>query len=395
MTTESMSVCVVAPKPCWRNAEGQWFSNGGFPIQMAGIVSLFDSARLLIADRGSASEGGIALPRCAVIATMPLPQGADLARKRYIAAHIVRYVRLIMRHIRDVDVVHIPVPGDIGLITMVLSLLLRKRTIVRYSGSWLPTRESTIANRVTRGLMRMCAGGRNVMLATGDGVKPPARGISWIFSTALRGAEIGDIRPDLGRGLGDPVQLAYIGRLSEEKGVAVLIDAMELLKKESTGSLPRVSIIGEGLERQRLETRAARGEVLEYFRFTGQLDRRELSRVLHGMDICVQPSLTEGFSKAWLDAFAHGLPVLASDVGAARQVIGDDGERGWLVPPGDARALATRIRSVMTRQEGWPGLRTRCRAYVEGRTIEDWGARIGMLCALQWNGAIVGGKLRL
>jgi glycosyltransferase involved in cell wall biosynthesis len=60
------------------------------------------------------------------------------------------------------------------------------------------------------------------------------------------------------------------------------------------------------------------------------------------MDLFVMPSLWEGLSLAMLSAMAAGLPVVATDVGGVAEVLGRD-ERGLVVPPGDATALATRI----------------------------------------------------
>jgi glycosyltransferase involved in cell wall biosynthesis len=112
-------------------------------------------------------------------------------------------------------------------------------------------------------------------------------------------------------------------------------------------------------------------------------------------DLCVQPSLTEGYSKAWLDAMAHGIPVMSTEVGAARSVLGADGERGWLIPPGDRDALAATLRRVLTSPIDWADLRRRCRSYVEQRTLESWADHIGRFCASRWNTKRVGGKLQL
>src|SRR5207249_6053356 len=88
------------------------------------------------------------------------------------------------------------------------------------------------------------------------------------------------------------------------------------------------------------------------------------------------------------------LPVLASEVGAARRVIGGHGERGWLVPPGDVPALAVALQRALTGPVDWPALRLRCRAYVEGRTLETWVSRIGEICADQWGLSLEDGRLR-
>ena len=387
-------VCAISFKECWQDGNGRWCSNGGFPLQMAGIASLFDSMTLLVTFGETPGGGSIPLPGNAEIVLIRRPVGRDPWRKFWVMAHLAYYIRVIARQCRDADVVHVPPPGDIPLIGMIVALAMRKRQIIRYCGSWTVTRQTTLTNRFTRALIRIFAGGRNVMLATGDGDEPPGRGISWIFSTALSAAELRNTSPDCDRALGVPPRLVYIGRLHEIKGVANLIKAFDLLSREGFSPLPTITIIGEGPDREMLEQMAARDGHQGNIRFTGQLDRSALVMKLGGVDLCVQPSLSEGFSKAWLDAFSMGLPVLASDVGAARGVIGGDGVRGWLVPPGDVRALADKLRYVLTAQLDWPSLRRQCRVFVEGRTLESWADTIGRSSASQWNWSLSDGKLR-
>ncbi len=152
-------------------------------------------------------------------------------------------------------------------------------------------------------------------------------------------------------GLSSPPKMAYVGRLSEEKGVRFLIRALRRIKAEGTQPLPFLTLIGDGPERSSLQQLVRETGCEQIVRFAGQLDRTELSLELCKNDFCVQPSLTEGFSKAWLDAMAHGLPVLATAVGASTGVFAPDGERGWLVPPRDEQALCAKLRFVL--QDDW------------------------------------------
>jgi len=385
-------VCVVSFKECWQDSSGDWWSYGGFPFQMAAIASLFDEMTLLIC-RARPRTGGIRLPPRVTIVPMRLPLSADLARKVDVLAHLYYYVRTIVSGCRDADVVHVPPPGDLPLIGMVVALALRKRLLVRYGGSWAVTSRTTLTNRATRWLMRTFAGGRNVMLATGAGQEPPAPDVSWIFATGLSGAELQAIDAEVDRGLGKPPRLIYAGRLSREKGVANLVKALAALATEGFAPLPEVALAGDGPERDELERLVREVGWEGRITFWGQLDRGALSREMRRADVCVQPSLSEGFSKAWLDAFAHGVPVLSSNVGAARPAIGERGERGWLVPAGDVVALAATLRHVLTASNDWPALRRRCRAYVEGRTLETWAHLIGERCAQQWGLRFVNGRL--
>lgn len=388
-----LRVCAVSFKPCWQDESGRWMSFGGFPFQMAAIASLFDEMTLVIV-RVPPREGGIPLPANARIVALRSPRGADLRRKLSVAAGLPYYVWKIAASARKADVVHVPLPGDVPLLGMWIALAMRKRLLARYGGSWIANSQSTFMNRVTKASMRRFAGGRNVMLATGDGIAAPAPRVDWIFSTAIARRELDQNSPRLDRGMSNPPRLVYAGRLSPEKGVAVLLDALGRLAKEDGVPLPHLTILGDGDERASLEARAISAGCRDRVTFAGQVDRKRLSSELAVADLCVQPSLTEGFSKAWLDAMAHGLPVLASNVGAAAAVIGTHGERGWLVPPGDTDALARAIRHVLVQPQDWPALRRRCRAYVESRTLEAWAERIGETCAAQWGWTMMDGRLR-
>ncbi len=391
--TRRLHVCAVSFKPCWQDESGRWMSFGGFPFQMAGIASLFDGMTLVIV-RVPPREGGIPLPARARVVPLRSPRGTDLRRKLSVAARVPYYLWKIAASAWNADVVHVPLPGDVPLLGMWVALAMRKRVLARYGGSWVANSQSTFMNRVTKAFMRRFAGGRNVMLATGDGVAAPAERMEWVFSTAIARSELDQIGGDFDRGLSNPPRLVYAGRLSREKGVAVLIDALGLLAREGDVPQPHLTILGDGDERASLEARAVGAGCRDRVTFAGQVDRETLSRELGVADVCVQPSLTEGFSKAWLDAMAHGLPVLASNVGAASAVIGTRGERGWLVPPGDTEALARAIRQVLVRPQDWSALRRRCRAYVESRTLEAWAERIGAACAAQWRWTMMDGRLR-
>ncbi len=388
-----MRVCVVSFKECWEDASGTWLSYGGFPLQMGALGSLYDEMTLVIV-RGPTRSGGIPLPRYARIVPLRRPVGKDTRRKISILTHLPYYVRAIARCVRRADVVYVPLPGDIPFLGMLVAILLRKRLIANYGGSWAPNSRTTLMNRITRAWMRTFAGGRNVMLAVGEGGVPPARRMDWIFATALSRSELDRIHPVFERGLSSPPRVAYAGRLAPEKGVVYLIEAVALLKKDGATPLPFVTVIGDGPARSVLEAKARQLQCDGVVRFTGQLDRSGLSKELSLADLCVQPSLTEGLSAAWLDAMAHGLPVVASEVGAARAVIGAQGERGWLVPPGSAQALATALRRVFSSPIDWPSLRRHCRAYIEERTLEAWAQQIGQICATRWRISLVEGRLQ-
>ena len=392
-----MKVCVISFKECWRDGEARLVTDGGFPRQMRAIGSLFDEMTLLT-PVVPARRGGSPLPDSLRHVPLPQPAGVDLRRKLSVAAGVPRYVRIMASEIRRADAVHVPLPGDLPLIGMVMAQMLRKPLLARYCSSWSVNAETTLMNRVTKGWMRLAAGGRNVMLATGDDDRPPAPRMHWIFATAMWAAELGPLSARLDRGLSSPPRLVYAGRLAPEKGLSVLLQALALLERNASGLQPILTVAGDGPDRLELEQQARRlppGRVT----FMGLLDRDALSRCFLNADVCVQPSHTESLAKVWLDAMAHGLPVVASDVGSARTAIGTAGERGLIVPPNDPAALAAALVSILAppsdvAPRDWSALRRRCHDYVRSRTLDAWAERAGRLCASQWRLSFVDGKLR-
>jgi glycosyltransferase involved in cell wall biosynthesis len=390
-------LCIVSFKECWQDGDGRWASSGGFPAQMAALGALFDELTLVIV-RGRPQAGGIPLPSHAHVVPLRSPVGTDARRKISVVANAIYYLTSLARHMRDADVVHTPVPGDIPFLGIIVAKALRKRLLVRYGASWITNGHTTWMERVTRAWMRRLAKGNNVMLALGPvgSATVPAPRMHWIFATTISRDEVTSVQPAVGRPPHASLQLAYVGRLSPEKGLLHLLEAVGSLRADPALSqrVPHLTLIGDGPQRAELVAAVKRLRCEDIVDFAGQVDRGALVTQLLGSDVCVLPSLTEGFCKARLDAMLCGVPVITTDVGFGREIVGSDGERGWVVPPGDVPALVTALRRVVTERLDWPNLRLRCRRYVEGQTLEAWAGRIADICARQWNLSIVDGKLR-
>jgi glycosyltransferase involved in cell wall biosynthesis len=134
------------------------------------------------------------------------------------------------------------------------------------------------------------------------------------------------------------IRIGVAARLAPVKGISFFVDAM----KSVAQSVPqlRAEIAGDGPERTSLENQVRARELEQTVTFAGWVD--DISQTMRGWDIYVQPSLAEGLGISALEAMACGIPVVASNVGGLKEII-VDGVTGFLVPPGDARALAETI----------------------------------------------------
>lgn len=144
------------------------------------------------------------------------------------------------------------------------------------------------------------------------------------------------LRRDQGLPVDAPIAV-YCGRLVPEKRVDVLIDAWKAVRQRVPGAC--LSIVGGGPEEESLRARAGEG-----VRFEGAIG--DVVPRLQSADAFVLPSEAEGLSNALLEAAATALPVVATRVGGAVDVV-QPGLSGLLVPPNDDWALADALTSLL------------------------------------------------
>src|SRR5262249_20401765 len=122
-------VCAISFKECWQDEAGRWDSSGGVPLQMGAVALLFGSMTRLITRSDVPGQGGLRLPSSAEVVVIRKPVGTDFRRKLSILRNLFYYLSTIRRHVARADHVHVPPPGDIPLLGMLVAIALRKRLI--------------------------------------------------------------------------------------------------------------------------------------------------------------------------------------------------------------------------------------------------------------------------
>jgi glycosyltransferase involved in cell wall biosynthesis len=141
----------------------------------------------------------------------------------------------------------------------------------------------------------------------------------------------------------DAVVLGVLAHLTAKKGHHVLLPALAELKPQ----FPRLLTLlaGDGVERGRLEEQARHLGLTEQVRFLGF--REDVLPVYAALEFLVLPSVAgEGLPRALLEAGFLGLPVVGTRLSGVPEIV-RDGETGYVVPPGDAPALAARLRDLL------------------------------------------------
>ncbi len=167
--------------------------------------------------------------------------------------------------------------------------------------------------------------------------------------------------------------IGYLGRLSEEKGILDLVQAVKRL--QANGLCVRLLVIGDGPLRPVLNCYIKDNDLEECVEILGWQPHSFVPLFLNRMRLLVLPSHTEGLPNAMLEGMACGTPVLATPVGGVPDVI-KDCETGFLMkdtsPAGLAdsikRALAyPRISEIIDNAHG-----TIVREYNFQKKVEDW-----------------------
>lgn len=143
--------------------------------------------------------------------------------------------------------------------------------------------------------------------------------------------------------------IGTVCRLVEpKKGLRYLLEAVARLEQEAGKPVCQVLLVGEGPAEGSLRAISERLGITSRVVFTGM--RRDIPLLLSMMDVFVLPSLYEGFGIAILEAMEAGKPVIATTVGGIPEFVAP-GQSGFLVPPGDAPALAKAIKQLLDEPE--------------------------------------------
>jgi glycosyltransferase involved in cell wall biosynthesis len=190
----------------------------------------------------------------------------------------------------------------------------------------------------------------------------------------IRADEVGGARAPA-----DPqaeLQLLSVGRLETEKNPLLMADVLAALNRGDRRW--RLTVCGEGplLEplRERLEELGVgdRADLLGYVPFEGLQERYRAS------DLLLHVSWTEGLPQVLFEAFAAGLPVVATDVGGIRAAVGD---ATMLIAPGDAGAAVTALRDLSEDEGRRDALVAKGFAHAREHTIESETDRVARFIA--------------
>lgn len=139
--------------------------------------------------------------------------------------------------------------------------------------------------------------------------------------------------------------VVYIGRVDPEKQVGLVISAF----KEALSKVPKAQlvIVGDGVDKARLEKKVAEWRLNESVKFLGRVVSDDLYELYRVGDVFATASEIETQGIVLIEAAASGLPLIAVDKGAVSEVC-QDGENGFLCSPGDVSGISEAMVKILS-----------------------------------------------
>jgi glycosyltransferase involved in cell wall biosynthesis len=317
--------------------------------------------------------------RFAPLASHSIPEYPELA------IHVPPFLK-ILKHCYDQRYTHIHVatPGPMGLAGMAIARILHLPLTGTYHTAFPQyaralTEDLYVEQMMWTGMMWFYAQLDAVYVpshATGadlaarglssEKIRVYPRGVDTVRFNPSKASRA--VREELGV-TGETPLLLYVGRVSKEKNLPVLVDAMQMLTARNLDL--HLVIVGDGPYRKEMEQKLASTKAT----FTGYKSGEQLTHLFASADIFVLPSTTDTFGNVVLEAQASGLPVIVSNVGGPREMI-DAGATGLVVSSMTGPAFAEAIAYLLGDPELRKAMGHAARAVTETRGIDACVSRL-------------------
>jgi glycosyltransferase involved in cell wall biosynthesis len=308
--------------------------------------------RLVLVGRMDPSGGSSHYPLGDDTELVGLPHYESLAKPWSVARSVLLSIRLFWRMLDDVDVVWVlgPYPHSIAL---ALLTIMRRRRLVLGVRQDMPAyvrirrpkqRWMHISADILEGIWKLLARRYPVIVVGPELERQYKRSPRLLATTVSLVSERDVLGVDqaLARRYDEELVVLTVGRLDTEKNPLLLADILQLLR---AGGRPwRLIVVGDGQLRAELLARLTELDLLDhaelrgYVAFNGGL--LDLYRASHAF---LHVSWTEGFPQVLIEAFASGLPAVATAVGGVAAAA--EGA-ALLIPPGDAAGAARELERI-------------------------------------------------
>ncbi len=262
----------------------------------------------------------------------------------FLISATVKLISMIRKYNIDLIHAHFLIPP--GLIAVLVGGLTGKKVAVTVHGSDIFIQSRT---PVLKPIIKYVLGKADYIAVVDEAIKEQilelgVKGADAKIKVTHNAVDLEKFKPDIKSDFKDKLKLdpekkviLFVGNLVPQKGLKYLLDAKKQMKSQA-----ELVIVGGGPLMRELQERVKK-DGIEDVHFTGA--RRDIEKIMPAGDVFVLPSTSEGFPITLLEAFASGLPAVATSVGGIKELVTPD--VGLLVEPGDPAALGEALDKII------------------------------------------------
>ncbi|MFH1368246.1 MAG: glycosyltransferase family 4 protein [Elusimicrobiota bacterium] len=304
-------------------------------------------------------------------------QGIPLKNRIGSLGYVLSGFFWLRKNLDNFDILHVHLASAPAVLAGIISRLYKKPVILKFGGSRktgdIHTSLSTLHGNQKLGFIRnnmshfVCPSKeiRGELLTAGfpdDKISIIPNGVDTSeFRPADRDEKSG-LRQRLGLSLNERIVI-YSGRFENGKGIEVLLETWERLRKEMRDI--RLILIGTGSLEAPLKKQYGNVDSVSFLGW-----KENTADYLRAGDVFILPSFGEGLPNSLLEAMSCGLACVSTNIGGVSEII-RDGENGLLVEPKNSDALLNALRTLLSQKEKSAGLGGKARSFIEqGFSIE-------------------------
>jgi glycosyltransferase involved in cell wall biosynthesis len=260
-------------------------------------------------------------------------EGIKVFRLNKSLMSLINIPKFIFNNKSDIDIIHIHTPSWIGIYTLIVSKLIGKKIVFKF-----PNEELSITRKSLLGKLKLFLVAYADLLVTLEEKTFVFLKRKMKNDSKIKMMRNGIVIPQFAKiEFTNPLTGIFVGRLVSQKGVELLIESVKYLKDQ--GIILNITIIGEGPLKDKLIKYVKNIQIENQINFVGFQDPN-LFYTNHSFMIL--PSYKEGMSNVILESISYGLPVICSNVGASKDLLGDYYEKFTFIP-GNVEDLKNKI----------------------------------------------------
>lgn len=240
---------------------------------------------------------------------------------------VIPTIRSIYIAMKVVDHIHIRCPGNIALLSCIIQVLFPSKTkTAKYAGNWDWNSKQPWSYRFQQRILRNTFLTKNMKVLVYGEWPDKTKNILPFFTASYSEKEIVEVKKIP---MSKTINLVFVGSMTENKSPMI---SLEVCKKLHNKGLPiQLTFCGDGNQRELIEAKVKTDKIENVVNILGNVDSNRVKKVLQEAHLLVFISKSEGWPKAVAEAMFWGCVPITTRVSCVPQMIGGNGERGFLV----------------------------------------------------------------